>query len=219
MLKKSKWLLFALIIIACAITLFVFNYSKNKNQVVNDSSKSAILATRKNLDSLTIEEIRTRYLNNPCYLALLKDPNMWEKGTRPGFDYKDLINDSLSGNHPYKNRFIVGDFNSVPLDGKKTGIYEIYPSLSSLSEFKTFPKELLEKLDTIYFRAANFMSVKMKSNSLKELYINAQNEGTFTSLCYEIKINDNNITNLHNIFQQLLDFKIVFDNIQLLEDE
>jgi hypothetical protein len=40
----------------------------------------------------------------------------------------------------------------------------------------------LEKLQTNYFRAANFMSVKMKSNSLKELYINAQNEGTFTSL-------------------------------------
>jgi hypothetical protein len=40
----------------------------------------------------------------------------------------------------------------------------------------------LEKLDTTYFRAANFNAVKMKSNSLKELYIQAHNEGTFTSL-------------------------------------
>ncbi len=40
----------------------------------------------------------------------------------------------------------------------------------------------LEKLQTNHFRAANFTSVKMKSNSLKELCIQAHNEGTFTSL-------------------------------------
>ena len=133
MLKKSKWLLFSSLIIVFAILLFILKYSSNKNQILNDSIATSKLTARKNLDSLSIEEIRTRYLNNPCYLALLKDPNMWEKGTRPGFDYKDLINDSLPGNNPYSNRFIVGDFNSTPLDGKKTGIYEIYPSLSSLS--------------------------------------------------------------------------------------
>ena len=95
MLKKSKWLLFASLLIAFAILLFIFNYSNKKKELVKDRSNSSKLTTRKNLDSLSIEEIRARYLNNPCYLALLKDPSMWEKGTRPGFDYKDLINDSL----------------------------------------------------------------------------------------------------------------------------
>ena len=80
MLKKSKWLLFASLLIAFAILLFIFNYSNKKKELVKDRSNSSKLTTRKNLDSLSIEEIRARYLNNPCYLALLKDPNMWEKG-------------------------------------------------------------------------------------------------------------------------------------------
>ena len=176
MLKKSKWLLFASLLIAFAILLFIFNYSNKKKELVKDRSNSSKLTTRKNLDSLSIEEIRARYLNNPCYLALLKDPSMWEKGTRPGFDYKDLINDSLSGNHPYNNRFIVGDFNSMPLDGKKIGIYEIYPSLSSLSEFKSYPKELLEKLDTIVYSENNlkivYADIKTKYGSKADRLIN-----------------------------------------------
>jgi len=110
MFKQSKWLLFALVIIGAVISFFIFNSAAVKNKAVIDK-KEVNKINPKNLDSLTIEEIRARYINNPCYLALLKDPNMWEKGTRPGFDYKDLINDSLPSNNPYKNRFIVGDFN------------------------------------------------------------------------------------------------------------
>jgi len=175
MLKQSKWLLFALVIIGAVILFFIFNATAIKNKAVSDKAQVNKI-NPKNLDSLTIEEIRTRYLNNPCYLALLKDPNMWEKGTRPGFDYKDLINDSLPSNNPYKNRFIVGDFNSLSLDGKKTGIYEIYPSLSTLSEFKSFPKALLEKLDTIVYSAQNlntaYADIKAKYGAKGERLIN-----------------------------------------------
>jgi hypothetical protein len=158
MFKQSKWLLFALVIFGAVISFFIFNSAAVKNKAVVDK-KELNKINPKNLDSLTIEEIRARYINNPCYLALLKDPNMWDKGTRQGFDYKDLINDSLPSNNSYKNRFIVGDFNSTPIDGKKTGIYEIYPSLTSLSEFKSYPKELLEKLDTIVYSEKNLNSV------------------------------------------------------------
>lgn len=40
----------------------------------------------------------------------------------------------------------------------------------------------LEKLTTSHFRAQSFSSVKMESNTLKELYIQAHNEGVFTSI-------------------------------------
>lgn len=40
----------------------------------------------------------------------------------------------------------------------------------------------LEKLTTVHFRAYSFESVKFRNNTLKELYIQAQNEGSFTSL-------------------------------------
>ena len=40
----------------------------------------------------------------------------------------------------------------------------------------------LEKITTTFFRAQSFSSVKMESNTLKELYIQAQNEPTFNSI-------------------------------------
>ncbi len=157
-MKQLKWIL--LIIVIASLITFLY-----RNQFIGTATigknKDTTLAENnyKNLDSLSVQEIRTRYLNNPCYLALLKDPNMWEKGTKAGFDYRELINDSLSKDNPFRNRFIVGDFNSVPLDGGKSGIYEVYPSLTSLSEFKSFPKTLLEKLDTTVYSDTNLESM------------------------------------------------------------
>jgi len=117
-MKQLKWIL--LVILAAALITFIYRKQFIGTGIIG-KNKDTTLAENNfiNLDSLSVEEIRIRYLNNPCYLALLKDPNMWEKGTKAGFDYRDLINDSLPKDNPYRNRFIVGDFNSVPLDGKK----------------------------------------------------------------------------------------------------
>jgi hypothetical protein len=157
-MKQLKWVLL-IIVIASLITFLYRNQFIGTGTIVKNKDTTLAENNYKNLDSLSVQEIRTRYLNNPCYLALLKDPNMWEKGTKAGFDYRELINDSLSKDNPFRNRFIVGDFNSVPLDGGKSGIYEVYPSLTSLSEFKSFPKTLLEKLDTTVYSDTNLESM------------------------------------------------------------
>jgi hypothetical protein len=71
------------------------------------------------------EELWEIYLNNPCYLPLIKDSTLWEKGSRVGFNYADLLNDSLPSDHPYKNRYLVADFNAL-LPGNKIRGQESY---------------------------------------------------------------------------------------------
>ena len=75
--------------------------------------------------------------------------------TKVGYDYNDLLNDSLPSQNPYRNRFIVGDFNSLRIDGKNSGIYEVYPSLTSIKEFNSFPKSLLQRIDTTIYKEDN----------------------------------------------------------------
>ena len=65
MFKQSKWLLFALVIIGAVISFFIFNSAAVKNKAVIDK-KEVNKINPKNLDSLTMEEIRARYINNPC---------------------------------------------------------------------------------------------------------------------------------------------------------
>jgi hypothetical protein len=50
----------------------------------NKETANPTVIKRKSVDSLTQEEIWERYLNNPCYLPLLRDSAYWEQGTPSG---------------------------------------------------------------------------------------------------------------------------------------
>ncbi len=178
-MKFIKW---GIAFIALIVTVLfmkgkttLFTPTAPPKKIIVDSSVVEIAGV-KNIDSLTIEEIRERYLNNPCYLALLKDSSFWEKGTRVGFNYKDLFNDSLPNSNPYRNRFIVGDFNSLSYSKKTSGIYELYPSLTSLKEFSFIDKSILEKIDTTLYSEANlnniYASVRSKYGMKSAPFIN-----------------------------------------------
>ena len=41
------------------------------------------------------------------------------------------------------------------IDGKNSGIYEVYPSLTSIKEFNSFPKSLLQRIDTTIYKEDN----------------------------------------------------------------
>ena len=71
----------------------------------------------KPISSLSLEELWSYYLINPCYLPLIKDSALWEPGKNIGFDYADLFNDSLPFDHNYRNRYLVGDFNVIDRNG------------------------------------------------------------------------------------------------------
>ncbi len=118
----------------------------------------------KPIASLTIEELWDYYVTNPCYLPLIKDTALWEKGKRVGFEYEDLFNDSLSEGHKYSNRYLVGDFNVLDQKGRNRKIQEIYPKLELLKEFDSIPDDIVLKMDSIHFGTAAYDSLIREIN-------------------------------------------------------
>jgi hypothetical protein len=153
--------------------------NKAKSELAENEKNPAVYS-RKPIDSLTQDEIWTRYLTNPCYLPLLKDPEFWEKGTPVGFSFAELLNDSLSADNMYRTRYLVGDFNAVGPDKKLRGANEVYPKLSDLPEFKKLPSSLVNKMDKTYPGTAAFEQLKIEiENTLGDsafTYINFLNK-------------------------------------------
>jgi len=170
------------IVLICIFSSFLScrNSGSIEAETVKDTSKVILLTVKKPIDSLSNEEIWNLFLNNPCYLPLLKDSNFWEKGTRVGFSFKDLFNDSLKENSPYRNRFLVGDFNAILPNGQNRKITELYPKLAELQEFQELPKELIYKIDTIKPGtpvAQNLIEeLKIRLGSKADKYINFINK-------------------------------------------
>jgi hypothetical protein len=113
----------------------------------------------KPINTLTMEELWEYYLTNPCYLPLIADSALWEKGKNIGFEYDDLFNNELASDHPYRNRYLVGDFNVLNPDGTNRKIIEIYPKLSSLIEFEDIPEDIVNRMDTIRFGTVEYDSL------------------------------------------------------------
>lgn len=164
--------------------LFLLVSCKNVNS--KESPKSTVKADtvvvikKRPLDSLTLTELWELYLTNPCYLPLLKDSNLWEKGMRVGFDLKDLYNDSLPSNHPYRNRYMVGDFNAILDNGSNKKIEEIYPKLSSLQEFAKMPKDILAKMEKVKPGSPEYdaliKEINEKLGDIGKVYVNFLNK-------------------------------------------
>ena len=164
--------LFKLLLSALVVTLFLVSCSsvdsKTKKQANPTAAKIDSIPPykRKPLDSLTMAELWERYKTNPCYLPLIKDSNLWEKGTRVGFDPIDLVNDSLPANHTYANRYLVGDFNAIQPDGTNKRIEEVYPKLSGLFEFSSLPKNLVDRIDTTAPGSAAYQNLMSELDKL-----------------------------------------------------
>jgi len=136
-------------------------------QSIRDSIEEIESHMPKPINSLTMEELWLYYATNPCYLPLISDSALWEPGTRVGFDYSDLFNDSLSEDHPYANRYLVGDFNVIDRYGNIRQNAEIYPTLTMIKEFKSYPEDLIKRIDTSRYGTTDYDSlIKEISNIL-----------------------------------------------------
>ncbi|MFM7768921.1 MAG: hypothetical protein ACKO8Q_00005, partial [Bacteroidota bacterium] len=171
-----------IIVLSCLISAFSAcgTGGKTTKPDIADSTKYSISSIRKPIDSLTQDEIWERYLSNPCYLPLLKDPDFWEKGTPVGFNYAELFNDSLSSDSHYRNRYLVGDFNAVGPDNQVRGANEIYPNLSNLPEFKSLPASIVSKMDKTYPGTTAYEQLKVEIEKVlgdsARIYINFLNK-------------------------------------------
>jgi hypothetical protein len=71
----------------------------------------------------------------------------------------------------------------------------------------------------ITFNVGNGSSITFLRNTELIFEVYTYKEGTFTSLSYQIPVNNNNRDQISNVFRQLLQFKIAFDNIEIIDDE
>jgi hypothetical protein len=128
-------------------------------QEIRDSVEKYSEKPPKPIDSLTIEELWLYYVINPCYLPLIPDSALWEPGTKIGFTYFDLFNDSLPHGHAYENRYLVGDFNVIDKYGNNRQVLEVYPKLQYLKEFEDFPQDIIARIDTTQYGTAEYDSL------------------------------------------------------------
>jgi len=103
---------------------------------------------RKPIVELTQDEIRTYSKTNPCYLPLLKDTALYEKGNKIGFDYEELFNPFLPPENPYRNRYLVGDFNVLDQDLNNKGTHEKNPDLKKILNFSNASDSLISLMDS-----------------------------------------------------------------------
>lgn len=99
------------------------------------------------VDELSQELIALYSKMNSCYLPLLKDPALYGTGSKVGFEWSELFNDSLAKESQYKNRYLVGDFMALNEELESRGIEEKNPSLKNLIDFKKYDKKLFELFD------------------------------------------------------------------------
>ena len=135
---KLSALLF-LIVISCSQSgeNTTADSSKTKDKYSNESSSNGEKSRiKKLLSELSQDEIRAYAKKNSCYYALLKDSSYFNTLRKPGFEIEDLYNDSLKKNNPFRNRFILGDFNALDENKNSRGVEEKNPELSFLIDFK-----------------------------------------------------------------------------------
>jgi hypothetical protein len=170
--KKLSVILRFLLLFTCLI--LAASSGDEKIPVFNENP--ALVHKPKPIESLTLEEIWSYYIKNPCYLPLLKDSSLWQPGKRIGFDYIDLFNDSLPKDHKYRNRYLVGDFNVLEPNGQNRIIKEIYPSLKSLKEFFGIPDDLVNRMETAIYGSGDYNSLiedmKTEMGDSALIYIN-----------------------------------------------
>lgn len=103
------------------------------------------------LNPATILEYAKR---NSCYLPLVQDSAL--QGNEYYFEltFDSLFNYDLPPGHALRNRYLVGDFNSLNEHGESRGISEIMPRLHYLVDFDWLHPTWFEILDTVQSSSA-----------------------------------------------------------------
>ena len=183
---KKIFAAFLIFIVTTALVLFLVLKNENNQKKTIVLVKSDSTASRKDssfihkkpkpITKLSIKELWTYYLINPCYLPLVNDSNLWEKNKFYGFKYEDLFNEVLAKDHPYSNRYLVGDFNVLDEKGNVLGVEESYPKLTSLHEFNLLPPALVERMDTTKHGTKDYQilihDIRQTLKDSADLYIN-----------------------------------------------
>lgn len=100
---------------------------------------------------------------NSCYLPLVQESSYFSSRSEIKNTYNDLLNSSLPESSPYRNRYIVGDFNVLTEDHEVRGIKEKNPELKMLFDFQALDSEFYSRMDRAvesieeYYRFINYL--------------------------------------------------------------
>jgi hypothetical protein len=177
--------IFRVFLYGTSLILFVlFNASCGFNSNGSSKSKDAEdveaplteVKSRPNISELTQEQIRSYAKINSCYLPLLNDSTLYPDNKRSYFSWNELFNDSLAKDNPYRNRYLVGDFNALDENLQNLCIEEINPDLSKLLDFEKYNQELFTLMDAAVdskdSEAALFAYIKKNYSEDSEELIN-----------------------------------------------
>lgn len=146
-MKTQKWLL-TLAPISLVSVFFLFNsigdVTKDQSELIHPDTSIAEKPRSIPISELEDSTILAFSKVNSCYLPLIQEASYFSKKFGKRLLLNDLFNSNLPENHPYRNRYIVGDFNVLEEDLTVRGIEEINPILSMLVDFKG--------LDSSFFR-------------------------------------------------------------------
>lgn len=120
------------------------NNLKSKASITKKDSLK--LVSKRLITELSQDEIRQISKTNSCYLPLLNDSTFQNKKLISAFDYNTLFNNLLPFNQPYRNRYLVGDFNVLDDSLQSKGFEEINPILHEMVDFKGVDKKIIELL-------------------------------------------------------------------------
>ncbi|MFZ8836562.1 MAG: hypothetical protein ACO3MV_02845 [Flavobacteriales bacterium] len=120
------------------------NYLINLGSDTEEVSLSTPIAS---LDASTIASIAE---TNSCYLPLLEDRSFFHPNQNRTYQVEDLYNQQLPEDHPYRNRYLVGDLNALDENGKGRGISEINPNPSLLQELRGVGEDVMALMHSAY---------------------------------------------------------------------
>ncbi|MFM7080234.1 MAG: hypothetical protein ACKOYC_10650, partial [Bacteroidota bacterium] len=122
--SRIKSLVFSLASPLFALSFFGCGSSSSENpekttlldSIPIDTLRKPVEIKRTKVVELSQETISEYAKTNACYLPLLKDSTLYEQGRQIGFSYDELFNSKLPIDNPYRNRYLVGDFNVLNRD-------------------------------------------------------------------------------------------------------
>ena len=110
--------------------LKVFQINVFTEEIRNKRQKLFLQKEKVEESQFNIQELIKQ---NPCYIPIYKDIDYLRK---KNIELENLYNSVLDSMNPYRNRFIVGDLNTLNKEGESRGIKEKFFNINEGWEFK-----------------------------------------------------------------------------------
>ena len=150
-------------------TYFINQYPNSDSvEIAKDKRRKLFLIKEKvqeskyNIDSLLII--------NPCYTPVYKNIDYLNNKS---FKISELYNSEIHPLNPYRNRYIIGDLNTINEKGESKGVYEVHFDIQNSWEFKILfefaKKQQINQDSLLLLTPEKIKTLKLSSKNKKTL--------------------------------------------------